>query len=302
MLRRKRLLVFLSGLAATTVCHALVIFGGAVANVNERFVSGFPTSPVANTNGSFLASGLDLSGVGWLTASSQFSLTLISPQHFVIAAHTAPSGGASVSFLNQSGLLKSYTVDAVTTITHTVGVSTDIAIGRLTAPIAGADQITNYGLLQYSTFNDYLGISLLVYGQNGRIGLNTLDTFYLNADMLPFGGGNGTADSTLFSTDHDSVANESQGEGGDSGSPTFFIFGSTLALLGVHSAIDTAPTPDLTYDSFLPNYFSQVNSLLAADGFNLQAIPEPAAGATLLAMLGLSAALWFRQRQNKPAL
>lgn len=301
MISRMRLFTLFFCLAAATTSQALIIFGGSITNINERFVSGFPGAPVANSSGSFLGTGLDLSGVGWLTASTQFSLTLISPQHFVIAAHTAPSAGASVSFLNQNGVVMNYTVSSVTTITHTAGVNTDIAIGRLSAPIAGADLITSYPLLQLSTYGQYLGLSLLVYGQNGRIGTNTLDAFHLNADMLPFGSGNGVADSTLFSTDHDSVAGESQGESGDSGSPTFFVSGGALALLGVHSGINTDASPDLTFDSFLPSYYGQINTLLQVDGFTLQAIPEPAAGAAVLALPGALWVFWRRRRKDSLA-
>ncbi len=290
------LLALAAAIGLATSAQGLIVFGYNAA-VNERFSSGFSSSPVANTDSSFLGAGLDFSGVGWLSANSQFSLALVSPQHFVITAHTAPTAGASVSFFNQAGVVKTYTVDSVTVITHTAGVNTDIAIGRLTAPIAGADQITSYPFFQLSTFNAYLGRSLLVYGQNGRIGTNTLDTIFLNADLLPFGGGNGVADSTLFSTDHDSATNETQGESGDSGSPTFITSGSTLALVGIHSAIDTAPTPDLTFDSFVPNYFSQINSLLSADGFSLQAIPEPSSWGALAGLAGL--AMVLRRRAGR---
>lgn len=281
--------VFAALLLLAAPARALVIWGGALPAVNERFAGGFPGSPVANTDPSFLAAGLDLSGIGWLAASPQFALTLLSPRHFAIAAHTAPAAGATVTFLSAGGTLRSYTVDSVTTLTHNNGQATDLAIGRLTAAIPTGDQVTHYPLLVLPTFADYVGRSVLAFGQNGRVGTNTLDAFLINADMLPFGTPNGLADSVLFRTDLDPVAGQSQGESGDSGAPTFHVLGGQLGLLGVHSAIDVAADPDLTYDSFLPSYFTQVNGLLAADGYSLQAIPEPAAAAGLAALAALAA-------------
>ncbi len=278
-------------LLAAAPARALVIWGGALPAVNERFSGGFPGAPVANTDPSFLAASLDLSGVGWLAASPQFALTLLSPRHFAIAAHTAPAPGATVTFLSAGGALRSYTVDSVTVLTHTGGQATDLAIGRLAAAIPAGDLVAHYPLLVLPTFADYLGRELLLFGQNGRVGTNTLDAFLVNADMLPFGAPNGLADSVLFRTDLDAVAGQAQGESGDSGAPTFHLFGGQLGLLGVHSAVDVGADPDLTYDSFLPSYFTQVNSLLAADGYALQAIPEPAAATGLLALAALAARL-----------
>lgn len=286
-----RVFLCVAALTAAAPLSALIIQGGAIAAVHERFDSGFPGAPVPNPSGSFLGAGLDLSGVGWLTASPQLSLTLISPQHFVITDHTRPANGASVSFLNQAGVLKTYTVDSTFTVLHAPGVNTDIAIGRLTAPISGSDLVASYPILSVP---DYAGLPLFVYGQGGRVGTNTLEAIFADVDMLPFGGGNAVADSTLFTTDFDAVAGETQAQSGDSGSPTFYVAGATLALLGVHSAIDTAGDPDLTYDSFIPAYAAQINALLAIDGYSLQAIPEPAT----LALLGGLAALVITARRR----
>lgn len=274
------------GLLATAPLRALVIEGGATT-ANERFSAGFPGAPVANPDPGFLGADLDFSGIGWLTGSPQFALTLISPQHFVITAHTTPAVGSGVSFLNQTGAVKNYTVESTHAIAHSLGENTDIAIGRLSAPIASSDAITSYPLLRLDTYDHYLNLPLLVYGGNGRIGRNHLDAFYL-ADMLPFGRSNGVPDSVLFSTDQDSIAGESQGEVGDSGSPSLYLAGSTLALVGIHSAIDTMPPlNDRTFDSFLPSYGSQIQSLLALDGYALAVIPEPAAVAGLIGLAGL---------------
>ncbi len=284
----------LAAFLAAAPLHALFIEGLPNPTVNERFTSGFPSAPVANDSASFLGAGLDFSGVGWKTDSPQFSLTLISPRHFLIAAHSAPAAGSTVSFLNRDGVVKAFTVDSLYTITHATGVNTDITIGRLAAPIASTDQITAYPILSLNSYAQYLDLPLLVYGGSGRVGQNTLDKLML-ADMLPFGGGDGTEDSVLFRTDLDPVNGQTQGEVSDSGAPSLYIAGSTLALVGVHSAIDTLPDLDLTYDSFIPSYAAQINDRLALDGYTLHAIPEPA---TTAAILGLTALAGAAKRQR----
>jgi len=294
-----KILASAAALLAAVPGSALVIQGGSIAGLNERFSAGFPTAPVANTSTGFLGAGFDFSGIGWLTASPQFSLTLISPQHFLITSHTAPSTGASVSFLNQAGVLKSYTVDSTYHVNHSAGVDTDIAIGRLAAPIAHTDFVSALPVLMLDSYADYLNRSLLVYGKNGRVGLNTVDNFYL-ADMLPFGGGNGVVDSVLFSTDLDPAAGQSQGEAGDSGSPSLYLSGSSLSIVGIHSAIDTMPLNDLTYDSFIPTYASQINGRLALDGYSLGMIPEPSTYALWAGAAILGLAHRLRSRRARP--
>lgn len=292
---------FLAAFLAAAPLPALIIDGLPDPVFNERFTAGFPGAPVANASPGFLGAGLDFSGVGWLTGNAQFGLTLISAQHFVITTHTKPAPGSSVSFLNQAGVVKTYSVASTYVVTHATGVNTDITIGRLAAPIAAEDLITSYPILGLDSFTAYLDLPLLVYGRNGRVGQNTLDAFYL-ADMLPFAtpnnpnGGDGTADSVLFSTDLDPVAGQSQGELGDSGSPTFYVAGNTLALVGIHSAINTLPALDLTYDSFIPSYAEQIDGRLALDGYALQQIPEPATAAAMFGLAALAVSLRRRTR------
>ena len=91
-----------------------------------------------------------------------------------------------------------------------------------------------------------------------------------------------------------------QGQGGDSSSPSFAFVGGNLALLGIHSAINGAPPPQQTYDTFVPAYVADINAVLQVSGYSLNyytAVPEPAA---LPLGLGLAAgALALGRRRRK---
>ncbi len=280
-------------LAPAPAARALDVFNYS-ATTHERFSSGFPGSPVANA--SFLYSGYNLSGIGWSTGN--FGVTLISPQHFLTAAHVGIGAGATVSFLGTDGVVRSYTVDSTSVIQHSAGVSSDLMIGRLTAPISGSDNITHYSTLLLGSGAQYHGLNVAVFGSGGRAGSNTLDSAF-NADMLPFGAPNGVTDNTLFVTDYDSVTGQTQGQGGDSGSPTFFPINGTLALIGTHSAIDGTSSPVRTFDVLVPAYYNAINTQLAADGYTFgafTAIPEPATWAVLAGGAALAVAVIRRRR------
>lgn len=73
---------------------------GYSSTVNDRFTGGFPTTPVPNTNGSFVGLEYDWSGVAWSTttyaSSSYKGLALLSPVHFLTAQHYEHSTNATL--------------------------------------------------------------------------------------------------------------------------------------------------------------------------------------------------------------
>lgn len=299
-------------LAFATSARALLV-QGYDAGVNERFASGFASAPIANTDPDFLLAGYDLSGVGWRTNSTVFAVTLISPEHFLTAAHVAPGVGSSVSFLGTDGLVRTYTVASVSILQYN-GQNTDLTLGRLTAPVV-TNFITFYGgLFLGNSTSNYQDLPVALYGANGRVGTNTIDDVG-NLDMLPFGGGDGTVDSAVSITDYDPVTGEAQGQGGDSGSPTFVrIAGNQLALFGIHSAIATVGGTQLTIDT-LPVFtaYNQINNTLITDGYqdgwglylggvvSPSTIPEPASVAAVLGTAALVFGTTRRRHARTPS-
>ncbi len=280
------------GACGTRLCAFDIFDYSAVTH--ERFSSGFPSAPVVNS--SFFLSGYDLSGIGW--TGGNFGVTLISPRHFLTAAHV--STGATVSFLSTGGTVRTYTVDSSYTVEHSAGVNTDLQLVRLSAAIAPGDQVNYYSTLLLNSTTDYLGLTVVAFGSGQRAGTNTIDEAGVT-NMLPFGGpADGTLDNVIFTTDYDAVTGQTQGAPGDSGSPTFVAVGGSLALIGTHSAIVDA-TPDNTIDVLVPAYYSQINTRLGLDGYTFGAfvaIPEPSAWAAVIGVFVFAAA-WQRARRNQ---
>jgi hypothetical protein len=281
MLARVFLFLCLNALTARAV--SIVNYN---ATVNDRFASGYPSTPVANGSVSFVGAGLDWSGVGWDSALPSRSVAMISDQHFVFANHYQP--GSTIQFLSPIlGTVVSYTVQSVTRLNSPVnGQPSDFSVGRLTTALNPAHGIATYPVLDLPSLNDYLGLQVMIYGHGGiagtnspRIGLNEIeDFFHYDED------GN-ILDNTFFvGYDFDSGSTgQAQFEGGDSGSPTFAYLHGQLALVGTHSATGTVSGQPWSFDNFIPVYLDQMSTL----GVDFTTVPEPARAMLLLA--GLSA-------------
>lgn len=231
------------GGAAGEPARALEVAGYS-PTVNDRFVSGFPGSPVPNTSGSFVGAGLDWSGVGWSAADATKGFGFITPQHYLVARHY---GGATTIVLRgvagTSGTLRSVTQASVTDTRYGVVLSGsvgDLSLGRLTAAMPASWQIARYAVLDLnsgSSDNDgpYTGQTLLVYGRGAsgaaspRIGAT-----FINGQVLS------GADSYVTSSRSVGV----RLEGGDSGSPIFIpwnnpVGGWELTILGNNVGYNT---------------------------------------------------------------
>ncbi|HVU23832.1 MAG TPA: trypsin-like serine protease [Opitutus sp.] len=285
-------------LALANPARALTVYGYDSAT-DERFTSGFPSSPVENP--SFFLSGYDLSGIGW-EDTGHFGVTLISSQYALTAAHVAPAPGSTLDFVNADGALKQYTVDTSYVLTHPNSQNTDLVLVRLTQPIAASDHVTSYPTLLLPTIGSYIGAPVAAFGAGQRAGTNIISDAGA-ADLLPFGSGNGTADDYLFVTDYDAVTGDTQAQSGDSGSPTFTVVNGSLVLLGTHSAISTSGSPAHTYDVLAPAYYTEINQYLQLDSqswsaYVVSAIPEPAATATFAGLVALGS-WWARRRRSR---
>lgn len=262
----------------------------------DRFSSGYPSSPVPNTDPSFIGLNYDWSGVGWSAADSTQSFAMINDQYFVYADHYGSA--TSISFFSPA--LSAVVPMAVDTsysfqpLSKTLGIAGDLRIGRLAAPISSALGITSYPVLLLDTLSAYLGQPLFVYGHgptgmdSTRIGTNVID--YL-------GEISGTGFARSYAVGYDfgsSPTGEAMLQGGDSGSPLFVPWYGSLALVGIHTGIDSVNVPPSSYDTFIPDYLDSISSQASQDNFSFETVPEPSCA--LLLMMGLFQLIWCRSR------
>jgi hypothetical protein len=242
--------------------------------INLRFSHGTYADVRLDENPTFLLAGHDLSGLGW--GPGNFGVTLVSPRHFLTAAHVAPLPGSTVSFRNREGVIKHYAVESLFTVEHRAGVRTDLVLGRLVAAIPSEDLVSSFPTLVLPASSDYLGLKVYSFGAYQSCGTNTIARWG-NYDLLPFDRGDNVPDNILFVTDWYRVTGQAQAQGNDSGSPTFVLHRGQLALVGTHSAVNVAHEPYVTLDVLIPAYFTQIKARLARDGYSFRNAAEPAA-------------------------
>lgn len=291
------LLAMLSGGAAQAV-----LIAGYNAAAFDRFSSGFAGSPAPNSNGSFIGSGLDWSGVGWGTADPTRGVTMISDQYFVYSAHHTPwLGGNQLSFYSTAlSTVVTYTVDtgyAWSPVAFSVGQpQPDLCIGRLASPIPSVMGIASYPILNLPALGDYIGLDTLNYGRGGfaptspRIGTNHIEAF----GIYDLSGDNVDDNFGAFYFDDLGPAGEVRFESGDSGSPTFVNLGGQLALIGTHAAMGMIDTQYVSVDNFMPVFLGQMQG--AGIPF-LVIAPEP--GRATLVALAIGAGFMRRRRSLK---
>jgi hypothetical protein len=259
-------------LLATEPLSALEIRSYA-ASRHDRF-TGFPSAPVVNASSWF--TGSLYTGVGWSVSDTRRQFALVSPRHFLLPSHWGISAGEQIRFLGSDGQTYTFTVASTTQIATTTD-TTDLTLGRFTETVPLSAGVTSFAYLKLQNQFQYLNRSLQVFGFNARVGSGTIAGFLDGAvsgttrlmrfDYVIAAGGQ---DDCYFAV-------------GDSGSPSFSISNGKPALVGTHTAVDgndpTTPTIYYNYDTFVPHYITELDALMATDGW--QMIPSNAASNTL---------------------
>jgi hypothetical protein len=228
--------------------------------VNDRFASGYPQAPVANSDPKFLGKGLDWSGVGWWKKDPQYSVTLLSSRNFAYTQHMAPEVGDVITFCGRDGHLHDYHVakrQLVELGKHGAdSVYADTSVGTFTETVALDDQVAHYPVVfSKKGIEPFIGRKILMYGHMARIGTNQI----IEGLMLE-----GVASEYNFNTDG-LGSGMGKSEVGDSGSPAFMVIDGKLALVGTHWQTDT--------DSMVSGLAPAMNALMAADGEKLEVVP-----------------------------
>ena len=262
-------------LSALGSAEALV-FGTYEPARHDRFASGFPeTSATASESGTFLMDDYDLSGIGWSLDDSRHTVTMISPRHFITARHVGIPLGGTIRFLDIGGTTHDYVIESLESAVNDSNEPTDLLVGTLTKDVSSS--ITFYPVADFNDESDYYDQSLLLQGLGSRWGTGTIvanpstpnDPFRTSAV-----GGDKPINATRFfnfnvdTTDSSRSQDDVYFEVGDSSGPTFIVFEGTLALVGVHAAVDGSTTLKSSVDTFVPHYLDQIDEFIAPEDYS----------------------------------
>ncbi len=221
---------------------------------HDRFYSG--------AHKHFVGGRYDFSGVGFGRASHW--VTLVSDNCFLTAYHRRPSTGETVTFWSTNSLdgpSYTYTVAGGARVGRT-----DLWVGWFDRAVVVDVSIARYPVPVLEASKRYCGLELYNYGMKQRVGRNVLDKF----DRVRIGGSSGWVIWYGYGhRDHRLVGgDETALRAGDSGAPSFAVFNSRLALIGIHWAKTLFPPG--SYDTFVPEYYDQINDILAERGQSLR--------------------------------
>jgi hypothetical protein len=242
---RAGVLGFVGLLVLTSVSYADLWVQGYSANLHNRFYVG--------ADRTFIGQGYDWSGVG----QNGTWATMVSPTYFVSANHYHPAGGSTLTFYegNTTNHPHAYTVDSTFAAN-----SGDLFLGRLTSPIPASDHVGYYPILKLSSDSQYAGQEIFVYGVPNRVGRNRITAVFGTKEM--------EYEYNTYGNPATVGADEAYLASGDSGAPSFTVYGSALTLLGTHQSHTGTPPPLdgwWSIDNFVPDYIAWLNSKMVGE-------------------------------------
>ncbi len=285
---RKKTIVTLIAICSTHQSSALILRDGDAAD-NVRF-TGFPTNPVASST--FIHSSYNFTGIGWYVQDTQRQFALISPQHFVCATHFRPSVGRQVRFLGSDGTPLTYDISRTEIITNAAGANTDLTLGTLSTPI-DTRFISRMKVANFASDASYAGPGI-VFGRTIRAGNTTLGAITdFNGVSLSGSVIDNTRMINLVYQNSGGNVNDASLQGGDSGSPSFIIFGDEVGLVGTNSAVINTGLAQNALAAFVPFYQSDLNNLMQDEGYRI----SPLVPLSTTITLDLPGTLTLRQGQ-----
>lgn len=299
----------------TRIALALFLIKAAPAAISIQNFTAATNDRFGDAPG-FIAAAYDWSGVG-RSADGKW-VTMISPNVFLSARHFHP--GSPGTGIGQSVLFHPGNDPSATPVTRTIaGVqqvgSTDLWLGYLSSPVPAS--IATYAISTTVLSGASFGTSPLAnapafmsgispttgdYGSypptNQAVGTNRIEGFQSGVTVSGFTGDvllmvqNQAGDAGFTRTTY-----EAQLAGGDSGSPLMTLSAGKLVVSGIAWAVGTLdidPGPGVTNRpgtiyTYTGNYAPTIQNYVAVN-----AVPEPASSATLVAVMALAG---FRRRR-----
>ncbi|QDV40410.1 hypothetical protein Enr13x_02160 [Stieleria neptunia] len=279
--------LLLLGIALLSI-HSRVsaaIIDGLDPERHDRFLSDGEPNP------SFLVDESLLSGVALHGA------VLITPRHYVTAAHASPT---EVTFRGTDGIERTYqsasSQDLTTVIPGQPSAFSDIRLHTLASDVAPS--VVPVPIV-VGALDALIGRTLFAMDAQMRAGRNVIDAI----GVVEFE--DGSRDSWTVQFSYDTDTNGGTGGlgrdeigllSGDSGSAALIEIDGQIGLIGTHMGIDVPAGANAgagdRYDSFstlVGAYEDELSSLVSAQGYSLgtlsiTAVPEPTACGFLLAV------------------
>ena len=228
------------------------------AQRHDRFTN-FPTAPIFNTN--FMHAGLNLTGVAWEAADTNHQLTMISPLHFVGAAHVSSQHvGSAIKFLATDGSVKEFTIASKTPIKNDDGTTSDLYLGTLNRAILPNEGIVFFPYHNLNRESNYNGLTTVFLGKRTRGAKGKINRI-INA--------NDTRCIEMLYLISNGDADDAHLESGDSGSPVFIDQNGVATIVAVNYAVGSDSTYYASYSSFIPNYANKLNTAMESQGYHM---------------------------------
>ena len=202
-------------------------------------------------------------GIGWPVHETEWRrhYTLISPVHFIGAAHYMPNADWKLRFLGNDGVACDRGIKSMEVVVDSLGRATDLFIGTLSHPVDLA-RITPFPVLNLPTEEDYIGIEIVVFGQASEGMVSNIDGIWkagLEPTQL------GYFEYSLNGTDPAEI----QYEEGDSGAPVLVMHDGVPSLVGTANSVAQVGSRLRNSFALVPAYLSEIDSIMEKEGYNL---------------------------------
>jgi hypothetical protein len=258
--------------------------------VNNRFTS-WNSDLTPNTNPGFALAGLDMTGLFWDASGRTYGA--LSNQTF-IGSHAGLGAGDTISYWDGTSV-NTATIASSLLLTDPLsgGADSELYMYTLTGALAG---VTALPVLSGGSASDYEGMPIAMFGQAGRVVLESLDLL-VEVTYDPALGIAGPYDSIENGPGLD-VAGAAQQfpglyESGDSNSVVLGFWNGQWGLLGAAWALTNPPPPQYSLFNFLPAYVDEIPSGV---NYSVLAVPEP--GRAVLLVCGLTWVACRRRRRR----
>lgn len=237
---------------------------------HNRFLN-YPEAPNWNPNAWFTAN--QFTGIGWSPSDSPFQrqFALATPSHLLAATHFLPAQGTTIRFLNLQGNVITRTVASSTPVKNPLNQATDLSLVTLSSPLLPTDAVLPFPYLNLPEESAYPGTPLVVFGWHARAGAATIASI----GNLSEPGINLTRALRFDFPKEEGSPDDCWLEVGDSGSPSFALVNGLPAITGIHSAADEDALFRYGYDTFVPHYAAQLNTLLETSGYAMTPASPP---------------------------